>query len=365
MLELAQQARRAPLRVPSLSSTFGDDFVESVCAFQKVQGLERTGAVDAAFWTRLDNPRDPAARATPSRPNHIEVDKTHQVLYLVRGGKIALISPVSTAGIAGYYTPEGRFAIYRKVAGWDHEPARRPARTRCTSPAATRSTAATVGAAVPGLARLRPRAGLRDRPAVRTPSRTARRSTSTRRSAGRRRRRVLAIAGGVVWTQVVQAGDEADRLARRDRARRPRALAEVGDPLVLEQRQVTRYLARTFPQRRAAVPAFDFAHRRLVLVAAGPALEHRLRRPRSSAITEQPLDDRRTRQGDDAVARPARVARAHLALPADHDPGDATSACTYSGRADHEPRRRSRHPPVPRADLGHRPRDRRTRSTGG
>ena len=36
------------------------------------------------------------------------------MLYLVRNGKIALISPVATAGIAGYYTPEGRFAIYER-----------------------------------------------------------------------------------------------------------------------------------------------------------------------------------------------------------------------------------------------------------
>jgi len=44
------------------------------------------------------------------------------VLYIVRGGKIALISPVSTAGLAGYHTPEGRFAIYRKVVGYDPSP---------------------------------------------------------------------------------------------------------------------------------------------------------------------------------------------------------------------------------------------------
>ena len=40
----------------------------------------------------------------------------------MRGGKITLISPVATAGIAGYYTPEGRFAIYEKRTGWDHSP---------------------------------------------------------------------------------------------------------------------------------------------------------------------------------------------------------------------------------------------------
>ena len=33
---------------------------------------------------------------------------------------------------------------------------------------------------------------------------------------------------------------------------------------------MTRYIARTFPEEPPKVPAFDFAHRRLVLVAAGP-----------------------------------------------------------------------------------------------
>ena len=37
-----------------------------------------------------------------------------------------------------------------------------------------------------------------------------------------------------------------------------------------KRRQVTRYLARTFPEGAPNVPAFDFAHRRLILVAAGP-----------------------------------------------------------------------------------------------
>jgi lipoprotein-anchoring transpeptidase ErfK/SrfK len=119
--ELARRLSALHYVIPSLSPTFSDDFVQSVYAFQKVQGLERTGAVDVAFWTRLENPRIPQPRFREPA-NHIEIDKTHQVLYIVRGGKIALISPVSTAGIAGYYTPEGRFAIYRKVVGYDTSP---------------------------------------------------------------------------------------------------------------------------------------------------------------------------------------------------------------------------------------------------
>ena len=119
--ELAHRLAALHYVVPSFSSTFSEDFVQSVYAFQKVQGLERTGTVEAGFWAKLESPRIPTPRyASPA--DHIEVDKTHQVLYLVRDGKIALISPVSTAGIAGYYTPEGRFAIYRKVTGYDPSP---------------------------------------------------------------------------------------------------------------------------------------------------------------------------------------------------------------------------------------------------
>jgi peptidoglycan hydrolase-like protein with peptidoglycan-binding domain len=103
------------------TSVFGPELLDAVYAFEKVQGLPRTGAVDAAFWERLANPRVPAPRyATPA--SHIEIDKTHQVLYIVRGSRVTLIVPVSTAGIPGRFTPTGRFAIYRKVSGFDPSP---------------------------------------------------------------------------------------------------------------------------------------------------------------------------------------------------------------------------------------------------
>ena len=103
------------------SSTFGAELVDSLYAFQKVQGLPRTGVADTATWRALARPR--LARPRYSAPaDHLEVDKGHQVLYVVRGGRLALIVPVSTAGIPGYFTPVGRFAIYRKVVGFDASP---------------------------------------------------------------------------------------------------------------------------------------------------------------------------------------------------------------------------------------------------
>ncbi|HZO62615.1 MAG TPA: L,D-transpeptidase family protein [Gaiellaceae bacterium] len=119
--ELARRLAALHYAVPSFSATFGNDFMESVWAFQKVQGVDRTGSVDANLWARLDNPRVPRPRYLQPA-NHIEVDKSRQVLYVVRNGEITLISAAATAGIAGYYTPEGKFAIYDKRPGWDHSP---------------------------------------------------------------------------------------------------------------------------------------------------------------------------------------------------------------------------------------------------
>jgi hypothetical protein len=108
--------------VPAVrSQTFDGDFLQSVYAFEKAQSLERTGVVDAAFWRRLDHPLELRPRYLEPAA-HIEIDKTRQILMLVRNGGVTLVSPVSTAGIAGYYTPVGRFAIYRKVTGYDPSP---------------------------------------------------------------------------------------------------------------------------------------------------------------------------------------------------------------------------------------------------
>jgi peptidoglycan hydrolase-like protein with peptidoglycan-binding domain len=116
------QRRLTALHYASLGidGGYGQDTLDAVTAFQKVEGLPRTGRADAALWTKLAQASTPQPRYGGG--DHIEVDKTRQVLFAVAGGKVASIVPVSTAGIAGYHTPEGRFAVYRKVAGLDDGP---------------------------------------------------------------------------------------------------------------------------------------------------------------------------------------------------------------------------------------------------
>jgi len=118
--QLGDQLRRLHYAAP-YGLRFDGRMLDGVYAFQKVHGLPRTGAVDARFWEALANPRHPAPKfARPAA--HIEVNKGLQVLYVVRSSKIALIVPISTAGIAGAFTPVGRFAVYRKVGGFDPSP---------------------------------------------------------------------------------------------------------------------------------------------------------------------------------------------------------------------------------------------------
>ena len=118
---LLNRLRELGYAAPSPRNVLDYDAQQAVYAFQKAQRLERTGAADAAFWRRLASPAEIVPRHRfPA--NHIEIDKTRQILMVVRNGRAVLISGVSTAGIAGYFTPLGRFAIGRKVPGYDPSP---------------------------------------------------------------------------------------------------------------------------------------------------------------------------------------------------------------------------------------------------
>ncbi|HZQ66372.1 MAG TPA: protease complex subunit PrcB family protein [Gaiellaceae bacterium] len=84
---------------------------------------------------------------------------------------------------------------------------------------------------------------------------------------------MLAIAGGAIWTQVVEPGG-AKPLPWIDVTARM-GMGPVPWPKSVtrsfwKRSQVVRYLARTFPGHPPRVAPFDFGRYRLVLVAAGP-----------------------------------------------------------------------------------------------
>ena len=104
----------------------GPAFRSAVMAFQKVQGLGADGTVGPATLKALASPRKPVLRdASPS--NRVEVDLTKQVLYVVKGGAIKRILPVSSGNGATYeqkdgsearaLTPTGYYRIQRRIVG--------------------------------------------------------------------------------------------------------------------------------------------------------------------------------------------------------------------------------------------------------
>jgi PKD domain/L,D-transpeptidase catalytic domain/Putative peptidoglycan binding domain len=114
VLALERRLRELRYALPRVDRTFALDTYEAVLAFQKVQGLQWTGRVDARVWRALARARTPRARYPG---NHIEISKGRQFLLVVRDGRVAAVVHVSTGATGN--TPIGRFNVYRKVAGWD------------------------------------------------------------------------------------------------------------------------------------------------------------------------------------------------------------------------------------------------------
>jgi hypothetical protein len=78
-----------------------------------VHGLARTGRVSSSLWPRIRRANVPRARVP--RGDHIEVSKTHQVMYEVRNGKVVNVVHVSTGATGN--TPVGKWRVYRLGPG--------------------------------------------------------------------------------------------------------------------------------------------------------------------------------------------------------------------------------------------------------
>ena len=113
VLTLERRLAELHYALQGVDPSYGVDTADAVLAFQKVMGLARTGQVNAALWRALARATIPRARYSG---DHIEVDKTRQVLFLVRDGRVALVVHTSTGATGN--TPLGTWHVYRKIAGW-------------------------------------------------------------------------------------------------------------------------------------------------------------------------------------------------------------------------------------------------------
>ncbi len=105
-------------QVREVNGGFDDETRHAVIAFQKVQGLERTGVVDEATAAALRNPVRPEPRARAGV--RVEVDLARQVTYFLDGaGRIERIYDSSTGrNSTDKATPTGEFAVTRQINGW-------------------------------------------------------------------------------------------------------------------------------------------------------------------------------------------------------------------------------------------------------
>lgn len=111
-LERRLAKRRYALR--GVDRVYEDDTRDAVLAFEKVEGLARDGVAGRQVWEALLTARTPRPAAGGT---HIEVDKTRQVLFEVRKGRVVKVVHVSTGATGN--TPVGRWRVYLKTPGYN------------------------------------------------------------------------------------------------------------------------------------------------------------------------------------------------------------------------------------------------------
>ena len=99
--------------LPGVDSFYSYDTADAVLAFQKVNGLARTGRVTPTVWRRIQAGRTPLPRYRFG--HHLEVDKSRQVLFEVDRGRVVRVVHVSTGATGN--TPVGLWHIYSRVPG--------------------------------------------------------------------------------------------------------------------------------------------------------------------------------------------------------------------------------------------------------
>ena len=102
-----------------------DSTRQGIIAFQKVEGMKRTGVLDDKVLTALRLANRPVAKHSGSA--HVEIDVSRQVILLVNDeGVVTNVLSTSTGNGARYfsegkwetaYTPRGTFKIHRQIKG--------------------------------------------------------------------------------------------------------------------------------------------------------------------------------------------------------------------------------------------------------
>lgn len=109
---LERRLKQLRFRVSGVNRYFTFTTFDSVVAFQKAYGLSRTGVVGSGTWNMLGKARVLRPRYAKPTP-HIEINKTRQILMVVRNGAVDSIIPISSGATGN--TPVGAFRILWKA----------------------------------------------------------------------------------------------------------------------------------------------------------------------------------------------------------------------------------------------------------
>jgi hypothetical protein len=114
-----------------VDGVFAGGTTNAVIAFQKVQGMARTGRATDDVLAAVARANAPAPLVPGGGATRVEVDIPRQVLFLYQGGSLYRILPTSTGSGRHYcengscgtaITPGGSFRVGRRVSGWHTSP---------------------------------------------------------------------------------------------------------------------------------------------------------------------------------------------------------------------------------------------------
>ena len=133
VLEVQSLLQAARYDINVADGSFGDQTFHAVMAFQKANGLARTGRVGGQTLDALRSGLTPPPIVPDGGPDRIEVSLPKQYLALYRGGELLRILSISTGDGRPFctldpetgetacdkaITPPGSFRVTRRVIGW-------------------------------------------------------------------------------------------------------------------------------------------------------------------------------------------------------------------------------------------------------
>jgi peptidoglycan hydrolase-like protein with peptidoglycan-binding domain len=82
----------------TVDGRYGQGTLWAVWAFEKVNKLKVGGTVGKKVWAALEAPKEPRALTAKREADRVDIDLKRQFLVVYQGGKVALISHISSGG---------------------------------------------------------------------------------------------------------------------------------------------------------------------------------------------------------------------------------------------------------------------------